>query len=95
MTVKQDFGIINFGVWHKVYVYIHAFEFVSILGLFHKFHWPRPAEAMLMAGTKTVHMDKRQFYEVSGVLTTKKWHGTPLKINMEHSDGGLEDHFPF
>ena len=20
---------------------------------------------------------------------------TPLKINMEHSDGGLEDHFPF
>ena len=21
--------------------------------------------------------------------------GTPLKINMEHNHGGLEDHFPF
>ena len=49
--------------------YTHAFEFVSLWGLFHQFDWP--AKAMLMAGRKTVHMDKREFNELSGVLTTK------------------------
>ena len=30
-------------------------------------------------------------------LTPDNWMSdhTPLKINMEHNDGGLEDHFPF
>ena len=28
-------------------------------------------------------------------LNKKPKQTTPLKINMEHSHGGLEDHFPF
>ena len=30
-----------------------------------------------------------------GAVTVTVNIGTPLKINVEHNHGGLEDHFPF
>ena len=33
--------------------------------------------------------------QVGGSLSRVSHQNTPLKINMEHNHGGLEDHFPF
>ena len=33
--------------------------------------------------------------QVGGSLGRISHQNTPLKINMEHNHGGLEDHFPF
>ncbi len=33
--------------------------------------------------------------QVKDFFKTSSINGTPLKINMEHNNGGLEDDFPF
>ena len=36
----------------------------------------------------------RALAHLNSMKPCKKW-DTPLKINMEHNHGGLQDHFPF
>jgi len=51
-------------------------------------------EAMTL--TKKAWLDDL-FPSFIGKMVGASWDGTltPLKINMEHTHGGLEDHFPF
>ena len=41
------------------------------------------------------HHQHPSFWVIPRFLCVSNREKTPLKINMEHSHGGLEDHFPF
>ena len=41
------------------------------------------------------YLAERRFNLGGGFFLTRKKSDAPLKINMEHNHGGLEDHFPF
>ena len=56
------------------------------------FHWEQLVHTVIFCSRPGQRIRHVFFFFFNGWIS---WRNTPLKINMEHNHGGLEDHFPF